>query len=113
MTGPGRAGTGAPPGTMRSMATRRQQIIELLEGGEHGFEELREILEVPVHVLKEDLAHVERTVRASGKRLRVSEPRCLDCGFVFRGRGKRHFHPPSRCPECRGEHVSAVRMKVR
>jgi len=95
------------------MSTRRQHIIAVLEADELGFEELREELGVPVHVLQEDLVHVERTVRASGKRLRVAPPRCYGCGFVFRGRGTKHFHAPSRCPKCRSESISQPRLSVR
>jgi predicted Zn-ribbon and HTH transcriptional regulator len=92
--------------------TRRQHIVELLEEGEYGFEELRQALEVPVHLLKTDLEHVEKTVRGSGRRLAVTPPRCYDCGFVFRGRGTKHFHAPSRCPECRSEQVSQPRLRI-
>lgn len=94
------------------MPTRRQRIVELLERGEYGFEELRRELEVPVRLLKADLDHVERSVRASGKRLVVTPPRCLDCGFVFHGRERRHFHGPSRCPQCRSEGISEPRLTV-
>lgn len=95
------------------MPTRRQKIVELLtEEGAYGFEELREVLAVPVHVLETDLQHVEKSVRASGHRLTVEPPRCLDCGFVFHGRGSRHFHTPSRCPQCRSESITQPRLAV-
>jgi predicted Zn-ribbon and HTH transcriptional regulator len=96
-----------------SVSTRRQQIIALLEDHEIGFDELREDLGIPVHVLKEDLSHVERSVRSSGKRLRIEPPRCMECGFVFTGRGKKHFHAPSRCPECRSEGITQPRFRVK
>lgn len=95
------------------MPTRRQRIVALLEGpGSYGFDELREELAVPVRVLATDLEHVEKSVRAGGRKLVVEPPRCLACGFVFRGRGKRHFHTPSRCPECRGESVTQPRLSI-
>lgn len=109
----GREGRVAAPGIILAMPTRRQRIVELLEEeGEYGFDELREVLGLPVHVLETDLQHVEKTVRASGRKLTVSEPRCLDCGFLFRGRGKRHFYAPSRCPECRSESITQPRLSV-
>lgn len=94
------------------MSTRRQQIIALLEQDAYGFAELREALGVPVHVLKEDLVHVERSVRRGDKRLRVDPPRCIECGFVFRGRGTKHFHAPSRCPKCRSESITQPVLAV-
>lgn len=86
--------------------------MELLSEGEYGFEEIREVLAVPVHVLKTDLEHVAKSARGAGKKLVVIPPRCYDCGFVFRGRGKKHFHAPSRCPECRSEQVSQPRLAI-
>lgn len=96
------------------MATRRQQIVSLLEReGALSFEDLREALGVPVHLLKADLPHVEKSLKASGRTLVVEPPRCLECGFVFTGRGKKHFHAPSRCPECRSERIGQPRMEVK
>jgi transcriptional regulator len=95
------------------MPTRRQRIVELLEAeGAYGFDELREVLGVPVHVLETDLKHVEKSVRAAGRTLTVEPPRCLDCGFLFRGRGQRHFYAPSRCPECRSESISQPLLSI-
>lgn len=82
--------------------TRRQQIAEMLEGGEWSFEDLRGELNLPVHVLKEDLRHILRSHR---RRLRLTPPRCAACGFVFRGREARHLHPPGRCPRCRERRI--------
>lgn len=101
-----------------SMPTRRQLIVELLETGTWGFDELRADLgqgaKLPVRVLESDLAHVEKSVRAGGRRIEVEPPECLECGFVFRGGGGgRGFHPPSRCPRCRSERVSQPRLTIR
>lgn len=94
------------------MATRRQQIVELLEReGALTFEDLREALGVPVHLLKADLPHVEKSLKASGRSLVVTPPRCRECGFVFRSR--KRFHAPSRCPECRSERIGQPRLEVK
>lgn len=89
-----------------SEPTRRQRIAALLRESEWGFDELRRELELPVHVLAEDLAHIERSVRAAGERLRVEPARCPQCGFVLRPRTGRTLHPPSRCPCCRNERLT-------
>jgi len=93
-------------------ATLRQRIVELLEKGEWGFEELRRELEAPARLLEEDLRHVERSLRRGGGRLVVEPARCLSCGFVFRERAARHFHAPSRCPRCRSERIADPRFHI-
>jgi predicted Zn-ribbon and HTH transcriptional regulator len=85
--------------------TRRQEIAHLIQECPRGFEELRVMLRCAVRTLEDDLRHIERSARRTGGRLRVSPPECLDCGFEFRGREGRHFHPPSRCPRCRSENI--------
>ncbi len=92
--------------------TRRQQLVELLGQGTFGFSELRERLGVTVAQLDDDLRHVERSVRGRGARLRVEPARCGDCGFVFRRREPRRFHPPGRCPSCRGEFIVEARLSL-
>ena len=86
--------------------TRRQRLVDLLEAGPWGFSELCAELGVPYRVLDEDLRHVHRSLRGSDRDLRVEPARCHDCGFVFEGRDPRRFHPPGRCPSCRGERIA-------
>jgi transcriptional regulator len=91
--------------------TRRQEIRQMLEGAEHSFEELREMLALPVAVLEEDLRHLERSLRHEGRRLRVEPARCRECGFRLRVRAGR-FATPSRCPRCRNERLEPLRLAI-
>jgi predicted Zn-ribbon and HTH transcriptional regulator len=95
-----------------SARTRRQWLLEFLEQGERSFTELCELLEARVRDVEDDLRHVERSLRAEGRRLRVTPARCGDCGFVFRGRERRHLHPPGRCPKCRRERIHPPRFAI-
>jgi len=92
--------------------TTRQRVAELLGREELSFEELREELQVTVKQLEDDLRHVERSLRRSPQRLRVTEPRCIACGFEFRGRSPRRFATPSRCPDCRSERLMPARLRI-
>jgi len=76
------------------------------------FEELRRELQCAVKTLEDDLRHVERSVRRGPRRLQIESARCAACDFVFRGREPRHWHPPSRCPRCRGERIDASRLRI-
>lgn len=103
---PGDAGDTIAP------ATLRQQIVQLLEGSELSFEELRRELAVPARALEDDLRHVEKSLRRGHARLRIEPARCLACGFVFRDRAPRHFHAPGRCPQCRSERITQPRFSI-
>lgn len=83
----------------------------MLEGAEHSFEELREVMGLPVAVLEEDLRHLDRSVRVDHKRLRVEPSRCRECGFRLKVRPGR-FATPSRCPRCRSERLEPPRLQV-
>jgi predicted Zn-ribbon and HTH transcriptional regulator len=89
--------------------TRREEIVVLLEEGERGFDDLRRQLEIPVHVLEEDLRHIDLSVRAAGKRLVIGPALCLACGFIFT---KSKFHPPGRCPKCRDRRISGPAFSI-
>lgn len=94
--------------------TRRQQILELLTDYESTFDELRRHLEIPVHVLQEDLRHVEKSARhveGIEGRLEVTSARCLQCGFEMTR--QRRFTAPSRCPKCKSERFEAPRLRLR
>lgn len=97
---------------MTAGLTRRQEIVELLAERDWSFDELRLELRCAVRSLEDDLSHVERSLRRGQRRLRVEPAACLGCGFRFRKREPRHWHPPSRCPRCRGEHIEAARLAL-
>ena len=97
---------------MSTGVTRRQEIVQRLGEGEWSFEGLRQALQVSVRTLEDDLRHVERSVRRGPRKLRVAPARCADCGFVFRGREPKHWHPPSRCPRCRSEQILEARLRL-
>jgi len=92
--------------------TVRQRLMRWLERGEHDFEDLRVGLQISGRRLEEELRHVERTARRHGKRLKVTPPRCGDCGFDFPGRARKHLHVPGRCPKCQGERIEPPTFRV-
>ncbi|MEZ5330806.1 MAG: transcriptional regulator [Thermoanaerobaculia bacterium] len=95
-----------------SRPTRRQEVTDLLRQGEWSVDALRRELEVPVHVLEEDLAHIAKSVRAEGRRLRIDPARCPQCGFTLRPPRPGSIHPPSRCPRCRNERLEGPWLRV-
>jgi predicted Zn-ribbon and HTH transcriptional regulator len=58
----------------------------------------------------EHLKHLELGARGSEERLRVQPSECLGCGFVFDERGR--LTPPSRCPKCKSERISAPSFRL-
>jgi predicted Zn-ribbon and HTH transcriptional regulator len=94
---------------MTSSHTRRQEIEALLGEERWDFEDLRHHLEIPVHVLKEDLRHIQRSVRATGARLHASPPRCAACGFRLR---EGSLSPPGRCPRCHDHRIRGPELWI-
>ena len=92
--------------------TRRQEIVDLLREREWTFDDLRFELRTSVRQLEDDLRHVERSLHRGAGKLRVTAARCEECDFLFRRREPRHFHRPSRCPECRGERIAEARLRI-
>lgn len=97
---------------MEASETTRQQLTRWLASGEYDFDQLREVLQLSVRDLEEELRHVERSLRPQGRRLVISPPRCRDCGFAFPGRRSRHLHTPGRCPKCRGERIDPAQLRI-
>lgn len=84
--------------------TIRHEIIETLREGVP----LNTIeISQAVHIMERDvynhLHHIEKTLKAHGKKLIVEPARCGDCSFIFKGRER--FKAPSKCPECDSERI--------
>jgi predicted Zn-ribbon and HTH transcriptional regulator len=89
--------------------TRRQHIVERLAEDEWEFDHLRRDLGLTVKTLEEDLRHIERSLRARGRRLLVTSARCEGCGFVFKSTA---HHPPGRCPSCRDRRIAGPWFRI-
>jgi hypothetical protein len=91
--------------------TPRQRIIDLITGTTLSSRQLAQLLGIAERQVEAHLTHVVRTVERDRSRRFVLEPAtCPDCGFVFRGRTR--LTRPSRCPRCRGEHITAPRYGI-
>ena len=92
------------------MGTVRKRIQELIEQGPRTAIELSQLAGIKEKEVYKHLPHVEKTVKAKGKRLRTTPYQCRSCGFVFKDR--KHFHPPSRCPLCKDERISEAVFEI-
>jgi transcriptional regulator len=83
---------------MEALSLRRR-IIALLCEQEMDARELSQELKIKEKEVYGHLAHVERSVAASGERFVLTPSHCLLCGYVFEAR--RRLTRPGRCPQCR------------
>ncbi|RPJ75156.1 MAG: transcriptional regulator [Desulfobacteraceae bacterium] len=79
--------------------TLRRSMIALLAGQAMDARDLSDALGLTEKEVYEHLAHVKRSLAASGATLHVTPSRCLLCGYVFAHR--RRLTRPGRCPQCR------------
>jgi len=91
--------------------TPRRRLIELLTGTRLSPYQLAQRLGIPERQVEDHLNHVAKTIARDRTRRFVLEPStCPDCGYVFLDRRK--LTKPSRCPRCKGEHITAPRCGI-
>jgi predicted Zn-ribbon and HTH transcriptional regulator len=86
------------------MGSLRQEIISLLRVKEMPARELSQILSLRERDVYDHMYHIRKSIKASGEELVITQSRCLRCGFEFKSR--KRISAPSRCPICKGEHIS-------
>ena len=86
-----------------AVKTIRKQLIACLNENEASGRDLSKMIGISEKEVYEHLPHVSRTVNAKGKRLDITPAECFACGYVFKHR--KRFSPPSRCPQCKDEHI--------
>ncbi len=97
--------------------TKRQRILDLLESpGIEGGVDLKTLMvefeyEHKKYLL-DDLERLAGALRREGRKLVMTPPTCLGCGFVFK-QAARQFKIPSKCPKCRAERVAWPRVKLK
>ncbi len=90
------------------MPTLRKAIAEALE---QEFLDLREISKIFRIKEREALDHLDHIARSARPKRFIMEPAsCLDCGFIFKKRGR--LSTPSRCPLCKSLSVTPPRFKI-
>lgn len=89
--------------------TRRQEMIVMLRDREWTLDELARNFVVSKEVIIDDLEHISRSVPRPA-RLQIHPPTCDSCGYRFKDRAR--FNDPSRCPQCKNEHLRAQRFKI-
>ena len=84
--------------------TPREALRAALEAAEMTVRELSEALRTSEREVVDHLGHLDKSVRADGKVLRIGAPVCLQCDFEFDGRTR--FKRPGKCPQCRSTRIS-------
>lgn len=72
--------------------------------------ELSAAVGIPEKDVAEHLAHLEKSLKASGGRLHVLPAECVACGFIFRDR--KRFTRPGACPQCRATRIDPPAFRV-
>jgi predicted Zn-ribbon and HTH transcriptional regulator len=98
------------PDPREKTESARDALCALLRKGPHTAHELSQLAHLHERSIAEHLEHIERSARHRGERLAIEPASCLACGFVFEARRKKRR--PSRCPECRSEHLEAPRFRL-
>jgi predicted Zn-ribbon and HTH transcriptional regulator len=89
--------------------TLRRQLLEILTAEPRSVSSLAHELGLRRGDVEEDLRHMIRSARASGREVIVEPARCKSCGFTF---GEEKLAKPGKCPECRGTRIFEAQVKV-
>lgn len=88
------------------MKTRRQKLLSILKSDYHTVQSIAKEVGAPVHVVLDDLKHVEKSL---GKSLVCFAATCETCEFTFEN-GR--ITKPSKCPKCRKKWISGPILHV-
>jgi len=83
-------------------------MIEALEGRSLDLREISQLLGIKERDALDHLMHIERSIHL--RSLTVEPASCQKCGFSFKKRTR--LSTPSRCPVCKGEHISPPRFRI-
>ena len=92
------------------MKTIRKQLIACLSENEANGKDLSKMVGISEKEVYEHLPYILRTVNAMGKSLHIIPSRCFVCGYTFKDR--KRFSPPSRCPQCKSEHIQDPAYRI-
>jgi len=93
------------------MPTLREMMTSMLEEELLDARALSSALGIREKETYPHLAHIQRSLRAQGRRLYITPYHCRLCGFEFKNRTK--LHPPGRCPECKQGSIEPALFKVK
>ena len=88
------------------MTTRRKSNAELLEKSEKPInaQDICITLDIKSRsIVYEDIGHIAKSVRNSGKELLIRPASCGKCGYIFSTR--KVASRPSKCPKCRSQWI--------
>jgi hypothetical protein len=92
------------------MKTIRKKIIEHLMETPSTCEEISQLLRIKEKEVYDHLFHIDKTVKANGKRLKVIPYYCVKCGYIFKNR--KQFSKPGRCPVCKNQRIGEAVFEI-
>ncbi|MEW6266419.1 MAG: transcriptional regulator [Thermodesulfobacteriota bacterium] len=93
------------PRTMNDEPARtiRQRMTATLEDGDFSARDLSRLLGIKEREVYDHLAHIAHSAAGRNRKLKVTPPLCLSCGYTFKDR--RRLTRPGRCPRCQDTHI--------
>jgi predicted Zn-ribbon and HTH transcriptional regulator len=88
----------------------RKELIDILLNKPMSLHELSVVMEKPPNDMKDDLQHLQKSLRHRPYHLEITPARCNQCGFVFH---RDKMAKPSRCAQCRGTWISAPLIAIK
>lgn len=95
---------------MEASQTIRKQMISLLCDEELTALDISQLVHIPEKDVAGHLFHINRSLGAKGKKLKIEPYSCMSCGYQFKKRDR--FDRPGRCPQCKGGHIRLASYRI-
>ena len=87
----------------------RKDLIPILLEQPYSVHDLAQLLEEHPKEVEQDLVHFLKSLKHLPYRAVIEPATCKHCGFVFH---KDKLHKPGRCPQCKGNWISAPLISI-
>jgi predicted Zn-ribbon and HTH transcriptional regulator len=83
--------------------TIRKSIVDLIEVQSLSAKEISGTVRISEKEVYEHLKHIQKTISQKNRKVKITAPRCKQCGFEFKKRER--LKKPGKCPICKSETI--------
>ena len=87
----------------------RKSLAHYLDSEGMTLRQLARLVRKDERELKEDLAHLQKSLRHQQQELLITPAECRQCHFTFRSKV---YHKPSRCPTCKSTWIQEPVLRI-
>ncbi len=91
--------------------TIRKSIVDLIEVRSFSAKEISGTVRISEKEVYEHLKHIRKTISQKNRKVKITAPRCKQCGFEFKKRER--LKKPGKCPICKSETIEEASFFIK